>query len=424
MSVSGDRPQPGTIPPTLAGGPVDAPPDSKAALPRWFPRAILLVVLAFLGILAVLGLLERLQGLIFLLVVSLFLSFALEPAVNWLAARGWRRGLATGAVLFGLFVLGVVLVASMVPLVVEQIRGLVADVPGWLDRVNRYTERWFDITVSTDNLREQLGNVDASLTDFAGNVAGNLLGFGAAVVSAIFQLLTVALFTFYLVAEGPAVRRAVCSLMRPERQREVLWAWDIAIEKTGGYLYSRLLLATISGAVTFVVLTMLGVPFSAPLALWVGVVSQFVPVIGTYIAMVLPLLVALLDSVPAAIGVVIFFVVYQQIENYILSPRITAHTMALHPAVAFGAVIAGGSLYGPVGAFLSLPAAAILQAGLSSYITRHEVMDSELTRDDPPPAVVRAAKAVRGDPLWRRRLVRRSRDPTPAPSEGGDPPPG
>src|SRR5688500_2383964 len=134
MSISGSRPEPGAISPTPAERPPQTTPDPRASLPPWVPRAILLVILVFLGVLALLGLLGRLQGLIFLLVVSLFLSFALEPAVNWLAARGWRRGLATGAVLFGLFVLGVVLVASMVPLVVEQVQGLVADVPGWLDR--------------------------------------------------------------------------------------------------------------------------------------------------------------------------------------------------------------------------------------------------------------------------------------------------
>ena len=194
-------------------------------------------------------------------------------------------------------------------------------------------------------------------------------------------------------ADGPRVRRAVCSILSPKVQREVLWAWDVAIEKTGGYLYSRLLLATISGATTFLVLTILGVPFALPLALWEGVMSQFIPVVGTYIAMLVPLLVAVLDKPLSALILLIFFTIYQQIENYLLSPRITARTMELHPAVAFGAVIAGASLMGPIGAILALPAAAIVQAGLGTYLKRHEVVDAELTRDQPPAEALRRGRA-------------------------------
>jgi predicted PurR-regulated permease PerM len=192
------------------------------------------------------------------------------------------------------------------------------------------------------------------------------------------------LFTYYLVSDGPRFRRAVCSVLTPRRQREVLQAWDIAIEKTGGYLYSRLLLAVVNAGATFVVLTVLGVPFAAPLALWQGFVSQFIPIVGTYIAAAIPVLVALLEDPAAALIFLIFVAVYQQIENYVLSPRITARTMQLHPAVAFGAALAGGSVGGLIGAFMALPAAAVIQALFSGYLTRHEVVESELTREDDP----------------------------------------
>jgi predicted PurR-regulated permease PerM len=209
------------------------------------------------------------------------------------------------------------------------------------------------------------------------------------VVSAIFEVFTIGLFTFYLVADGPKLRRAVCSVLPPNRQRDVLWAWDVGIDKTGGYLYSRLVLATVSAAGTFLVLALSNVPFSLALALWVGIVSQFVPVVGTYIAMVIPVLVALLDRPLSAVILLVYFFVYQQLENYVLGPRVTARTMQLHPAIAFGGVLAGASLLGPIGAFLALPAAAIVQAGLSTYLRRHEVMVSPLTAEseaEPSPA--------------------------------------
>jgi predicted PurR-regulated permease PerM len=116
-----------------------------------------------------------------------------------------------------------------------------------------------------------------------------------------------------------------------------------------------------------------------------GLVSQFIPVVGTYIAMLLPVLVALGESVGDAIAVLIFFAIYQQVENYIFSPKITARTMQLHPAVAFASAIVGGSVLGPIGAFLALPAAAIVQAVLSTYMERYAVVESELTSDEPPP---------------------------------------
>jgi predicted PurR-regulated permease PerM len=120
---------------------------------------------------------------------------------------------------------------------------------------------------------------------------------------------------------------------------------------------------------------------SAPiaLALWVGIVSQFLPVVGTYIAGVLPLLITFLDSPVKALIVLIAIVVYQQIENYVFSPRITARTMELHPALAFGSALGGAALLGAVGAVLALPAAAMAQALLSELGTRHEVIKSELT---------------------------------------------
>jgi predicted PurR-regulated permease PerM len=113
-----------------------------------------------------------------------------------------------------------------------------------------------------------------------------------------------------------------------------------------------------------------------------GVLSQFVPVVGTYLGGALPLLIALLESPGKAIAVVVYVVVYQQVENYVLAPRITARTMSLHPAVSFGSAIAGGTLLGVPGALMALPAAATVQAFVSTYLRRHEVVESPLT-DDP-----------------------------------------
>ena len=115
------------------------------------------------------------------------------------------------------------------------------------------------------------------------------------------------------------------------------------------------------------------------MALWVGFVSQFLPVIGTYIAGVLPLVLTFVDSPVKAMIVIGFIAVYQQVENYFFAPKVTARTLELHPALAFGGALVGGAVLGPVGAFLALPAVAMGQALASSWGTRHDVIDDPLT---------------------------------------------
>jgi predicted PurR-regulated permease PerM len=360
------------------GGEVVRRPSADRAMPAWIPQLLLAVVITAFAAYAAFSLLRRLSHLLLWLVAALFLSFALEPAVNWLVAHGWKRGVAAASVLLGLGLLGIVGVALMVPLVIDQVQELIARVPGWLDEASVYTQRWFDTRLTSATILRQIANAQADVQGIAANVAS----VGAFLLGLVFQVLTIGLFTFYLVADGPRFRRAVCSLLPPRIQRDLLAAWEVAIDKTGGYLYSRLLLAVINATFSFIVLQSLGIPFAAPLALWQGFVSQFIPVVGTYIAAAVPLLVALLEDPWKALWFLIFVIIYQQIENYLLAPHITARTMQLHPAVAFGAALAGGSISGLLGAFMALPAAAVIQSTISTYLKRHEVVEADLTRED------------------------------------------
>ncbi len=269
----------------------------------------------------------------------------------------------------------------MIPLVVEQLTALIQAAPEILNTISEYTKRWFGVDVSPEALQAQLRSADSELSRFATNIAGNLFGFASSIVGTVFKLLTIGLFTFYLTADGPRFRRAICSVLPPKQQQNVLWTWEVAIDKTGAYLYSRLLLAMVSGVATYIVLTALGVPFSVPLAVWVGLVSQFIPTIGTYIAMSLPLAVAVVQSPVDAIGPA---GVLHRLPAGRELPAQPAHhraTMQLHPALAFGCAIAGASIAGVVGAFSALPVAAIVQAIASSVVERHAVVDAELTRD-------------------------------------------
>lgn len=352
-------------------------------MPRWIYRLLAMVTGTVVGLWALFNITRRLRGLLVILLISLFLSIALEPGVKYLHSKGWRRGWATGFLFLVVLVAASLFVGLMVPLVIDQTVRLIDRVPGYIEDLSDFAAR-FGIDLSAERASEALGNLDANLQSIAADVAGSVFGVGQALLNTIFQLLTIGLFTFYMTAEGPKFRRTVCSVMRPERQREVLRVWEIAIDKTGGYFYSRALLAGFSAAVGWAVFTVIGVPFALALALWMGLLSQFVPVVGTYIGGALPLLIALLESPTRAIAVLVYILIYQQIENYLLAPKITEKTMALHPAVSFGAAIAGATLMGVPGALMALPTAATVQAFVSTYLERHEVVDSTLTDESEP----------------------------------------
>jgi predicted PurR-regulated permease PerM len=193
--------------------------------------------------------------------------------------------------------------------------------------------------------------------------------------------LTVLVFAFYMTADGPRMRRTICSRLPRRHQELVLETWELAITKTGGYLYSRGIQAVVSGVATAAVLFLLGVPYAVALGVWVGVVSQFIPTVGTYLAMVLPVLVAFKEQPSSALWVLVFLVGYQQFENYVLGPRVTRQTMDVHPALAIGTVFAGGLLLGGVGAVLALPATGVIQAIVSSYTTEQVVVETPLTQE-------------------------------------------
>ncbi len=353
---------------------------SVEGMPPWVPHLLRQIVGLVILLWLILTLGRRLQGFIILLLISLFLAIALEPAVAYLTRRGWKPGLATGAIFLVVFLVGVLLVGLMIPLIIDETTKLIDRMPDYVDRLTKFAAR-YNVDISGKGFNDALSSVDTSLQSIARNVAGSVFGVGSRLIATIFQGLTIALFTFYLTAEAPKWRRAVLSVLSPDKQIEVLRVIEIAIEKTGGYFYSRALLAAVAGSVTWVALSLIGVPFALPLGLWLGILSQFVPVIGTYIGGLLPLLIALLESPAKALWVLGFIVVYQQIENYLISPRITGRTMSLHPAVAFGSAIVGGTLMGAVGAVMALPVAATVQAFVSTYLHRHELVESELLAD-------------------------------------------
>lgn len=379
-------------------------PGDGARMPRWLPRAVVVTLALFacfqLGVWAF----HQLLGLLVDILIAFFLALAVEPAVDRMAARGMRRGAATGLVFLGVALVFTAFFAMLGSMLAGQIQNIVENFPAYLDAVIGWLNRTFHTRLSRVEIQSSLLHSDW-LQKYLRNSAGGVLDVSATVLGGLFQLLTVALFSFYFAADGPRLRRALCSVLPPHRQTEVLRAWELAVAKTGGYIYSRALMALVSGIAHYVLLVVLGVPYAPALAIWVGLVSQFIPTIGTYLAGALPMLLAFTVNPWYAVWVLAFVVVYQQFENYVLQPRITARTVDIHPAVAFGSVIAGTALIGAVGALVAIPATATLQAFLGAYVKRYELV-AAAAGDGPrrpggtgdegrPPALVRLFRALR-----------------------------
>ena len=360
-------------------------------MPKWVPRAIVLFWMMFLAALVARELFHQLSSFLLLVLVSIFLAFAIETGVNRLAKRGWRRGSGTLLIIFGVITFIGVFLGAVGTLVGSQL----ADV---LKNSEMYVNDTVDFVNDTFNANIDPAEVNASIADpkgpvqkFIKNQQGKVISLSVNALGASLQLLTIVLFTFYFVADGPRLRRVICSRLPEAKQRAVLRTWDLAIAKTGGYLYSRALLALVSAFFHWIAFQAIGTPAPIAMALWVGIVSQFLPVVGTYLAGVLPLLLTFFDSPFKALLVVAFVLVYQQLENYLISPRITARTLHVHAAVAFGSAIVGGAILGPVGAVLALPAAAMAQALIGSWGPRHDVIDDDLVRM-PVPRAKRASR--------------------------------
>ncbi|NNH73071.1 AI-2E family transporter [Nocardia uniformis] len=318
---------------------------------------------------------HRLLHIAIILMVAFFISLAMEPAVDALAARGIPRGLGTALIFVVVNGCVVIFALALGVLLVQTVGNGVNELPRLLDQLIDWINSTFNQHLTPNQLRDRLLHDSNNISEYAERAANTGLGISGTVLVGLGELLTIALFSIYITADGPKLRRTVCSVLPPQRQGEVLRAWELAITKTGGYLYSRALLAVISAVCHGVFLALIGIPNALALGIWFGVVASFIPTIGTYVAAALPILVALTDNPVDAIWIIIFAVLYQWFQDYLLQPRITARTVDVNPAVALLAVLCGGALLGAVGAILAIPATATVQAFLSAYVKRYTVED-------------------------------------------------
>jgi predicted PurR-regulated permease PerM len=315
------------------------------------------------------------------MLIALFFTVALYPLVNLVQRRmTWcRRSLATLVVfLVVILVLGGLLTVFAVPLATEgtqlagQLPGIIEDARAGRGPVGDLLERTNALQFVQNN-QERISAIATSL----GTPALNLLrGLGTGVVAAV----TIFVLSYLAVLEGPRVVEGTLALFPPQRAERIRRVSRDCAKTVTGYISGNLLISAICGVLTYAVLKISGVGFAGLIALFVAI-ADLIPLVGATLGAIVACIAAFLHSLPAGIAAVIFFVLYQQLENHLLQPMIFARTVKLNPLAVLVAILLATELAGILGALLAIPVAGIIQVVL------RDVWDNRRGAPKPEPTV-------------------------------------
>jgi predicted PurR-regulated permease PerM len=331
-------------------------------------KAIARIVLVVVGVLISLYVIYLLRKPISWLLIAAFLAVALSGPVNLLNRR-MRRGLAIAVIYLGLLAIPFMLIALIVPPLITEANNFATDLPRYSREVNDFVE-------TNDRLRkldrdyaitEKLQKEADKLPGRLGGAAKTLSSVGVGLINSVFALVTILILTAFLLGGGHQWRDALLA-SRPREQRERMKrSLDHIGAAVGGYVAGAMTVGAIAGLATYVVLTILGVPFSAPLAV-LAALASLIPLVGATIAAVIIGVVTLFNDFPTdTIVWAIWAIIYQQIENNVIQPQIQKRTVNVHPFITIVAVLFGSTLLGVLGAVVAIPIAASIQILLREY---------------------------------------------------------
>jgi predicted PurR-regulated permease PerM len=353
-------------------------------------RAVLRNVLIIVGVAISLYLIYLLRRPIGWIVVATFLAIAMSGPVNFLHRHLGRRGIAIGLSYIGLLLVPVALAAIVVPPVVTGANDLANDAPRYAADVQDFVQK----NKTLRGLEKDYGVVTkleqeaAKLPNRLGGAAGTLRDVGLGLVNSIFAGVTIIVLSIFMVGGGREWLRKGAALMPPERAALIDRVVDRMAIAVGNYVAGALAQATIAGITTFIVLTILGVPFAAPLSV-VVFFFDLIPLVGATIAAIVVGIVTVFVNFPTATIVwVIWAIVYQQLENNVIQPQIQKRALDIHPFVVLVSVLFGSALFGVAGALLAIPVAASAQiAVLEWWRFTHPGPDPAVGDASPPGAL-------------------------------------
>jgi predicted PurR-regulated permease PerM len=369
------------------------PPDRLR--PAVLVRTGALVSLGAAATLIGLYALYTVRAILVRILIALFIAVSLDPAVRWLTRRGMRRGVAVTLIFLLAFVLAAAFLYSVIPPLVTQGRNLIDDLPGYLGRLQSRSSQYRELD-DRYHISNQLEGLAGTLP---GRLGSGVLGFTSRVFGAVFNSLTILVFTVYFMADMPRIRAGVVRLFPVARRPRARRVVDLVVDKVGGYMIGNIIISLIAGVASYIAFAVLGVPFAVPLAFLVAV-FDLIPMIGATLGAVLGVSVALFTRGiwPTTVLVAAFFIAYQQLENYVIAPRVLKSTVELGAAAVLIAGLIGATVLGLVGALMAIPVAAAFNVLLNERLVAHETAAAAAGAGPGAavPAAAAAATEVRG----------------------------
>ena len=330
---------------------------------------VLVVVLAIAAVYTVRDLLVQVS-------IAIFVAVSLDPGVRWLIRRGVRRGHAVFIVILFILLLIAGLLWTVIPPLVSQANALTSDFPGYLDRIRKNSP-------SLSRLESGLGlrsRVDALAQQLPPRLASEAFAFGRRFLGALVSVLLIIVLTIYLMLDLPRLRRGLVRLFPKRHRAGVAGIVNTVVDKVGSYMIGNLLISLIAGVAALIAFSALRLPFALPLAVLVAV-TDLIPLIGATIGAVVTVIVAAATTElwPTTVLVGAFFVLYQQLENYIIAPRVLRNTVDIPMIAVLFAALVGGSLIGIVGVLVAIPVAAVVKVIVGERI---RIRDENAERDE------------------------------------------
>ncbi len=324
------------------------------------------------------------RDMLILALVALFIAVSLDPAVRWMVRHGIKRPFAVTLMILFTIALVITVMALLVPPLVNEASQISKDLPGYVSDLDNRSQTFRELSTRY-GLDEELNKL---AKDLPGRIGSSAVNFFRRFLGVLASTLLVLVLAIYFMADLPRIRRVIPQAAPQALRARTHRIVEVTFDKVGSYMIGGLLVSFIASIVTYVGLTVLKVPFALPLAMFVFICA-FIPLIGASIGAVVCIIVAAIANGlwPSAALVALLFIVYQQLENYLIAPRVMQRTVNLPAVGVLLAGLLGATLLGLIGALMAIPIAAAIKAVIVEI--RNPSDDPEETApssEAPPPA--------------------------------------
>ena len=328
-------------------------------------RTFIYIVLISISVLVFI----RVKSLIFDLFVAVVLSALAEPVVYRLSKKVGRRLAALISVAVILLVIGAAFF-SIIPIMVQEIYFLSSQIPAYFDNfIGWLNVEGFSVWIQATDLETQF---DTLIKDYGSSVGSSVVFAGQGLLRTLGHIFIIFFFTYYLISEGDGWRVKLKESLPNNISTSIDQVWTIGVSKAGGFIVAKFILGVLASIVLSVAFLLIGLPSPIALGVSAGILSQLIPVVGTFLGGLVPFIASISLGTTTIISTILVLSIYQVIENYFISPRVTKSTMEIHPAIAVFSTLFGAYTLGGVGAILALPVAATVQGVIGTIISNRK----------------------------------------------------